>query len=91
MAIDEALLRRQLEGLKALNEWELQEKVRTRGSFSMEQKWQSFKALMRFALSVAPHSPIEQSRLHQYHLRELADLQACMVRLKRWQDERSHS
>ena len=32
MAIDEALLRRQLEGLKALNEWELQEKMRNERS-----------------------------------------------------------
>jgi len=91
MAIDRALLQRQLEGLKALNEWEFQEKIRTRGSLSTEQKWQSFKALMGFVLSVAPHSPVEQSRLHQYRLRELAELQARMVKFRNWQDERSHS
>ena len=91
MAIDKALLRQQLEGLKALNEWEFQEKIRTRGSLSIEQKWESFKELMGFVISVAPHSPAEQSRLHQYHLHELAELQARIARLERCRDERSHS
>lgn len=90
MAIDRALLQRQLEGLKALNEWEFQEKIRTHGSLSTEQKWQSFKALMGFVLSVALRSPVEQNRLHQYRLRELAKLQACMVELERWRNERSY-
>ena len=34
---------------------------------------------MGFVLSVAPHSPVEQSRLHQYRLRELAELEARKV------------
>jgi len=42
---------------------------------------------MGFVLSVAPHSPVEQSRLHQYRLRELAELEARMVKFRNWQDE----